>query len=92
MTIITIICVLIIAALFFGGLWYIAALIIGIPLGMVSAVNRNRWPDHVCMVIALIGVSVPSFWIGIELILLFANKWHLLPAFEIGRASCRERV
>ena len=61
----------------------ILELIIGIPLGMVSAVNRNRWPDHVCMVIALIGVSVPSFWIGIELILLFANKWHLLPAFGV---------
>lgn len=59
-------------------------LVIGIPFGMVSAVNRNRWPDHVCMILALLGVSVPSFWIGIELLLLFSNQLHLLPVSGVA--------
>lgn len=58
-------------------------LVIGIPLGMVAAVHRGKWLDNLCMVLALIGVSVPSFWFGLQLILLFSQKLHLLPAYGI---------
>ena len=40
------------------------ALMIGLPAGLLSAVNRNRWPDRIGMVFALIGVCVPNFWLG----------------------------
>ncbi|MGM9606414.1 MAG: ABC transporter permease [Oscillospiraceae bacterium] len=58
-------------------------MVIGIPLGMIAAVHRGKWLDNLCMVIALIGVSVPSFWFGLQLILLFSQKLHLLPAYGI---------
>lgn len=58
-------------------------MVIGIPLGMVAAVHRGKWLDNLCMVLALIGVSVPSFWFGLQLILLFSQKLHLLPAYGI---------
>lgn len=58
-------------------------MVVGIPLGMVAAVHRGKWLDNLCMVLALIGVSVPSFWFGLQLILLFSQKLHLLPAYGI---------
>lgn len=59
-------------------------LIIGIPLGMIAAVYRGKWLDNLCMVIALLGVSIPSFWFGLQLILIFSQKLHLLPAYGIS--------
>lgn len=57
---------------------------IGIPLGIVAAVNRNSWGDRICMIIAMIGVSMPSFWFALMLILLFALHLGWLPAQGIG--------
>lgn len=61
----------------------ILELVIGIPLGMVAAVHRGKWLDNLCMVLALIGVSVPSFWFGLQLLLIFAQKLHVLPAYGV---------
>ncbi len=58
-------------------------LVIGIPLGMIAAVHRGKWLDNLCMVIALVGVSIPAFWFGLQLILIFSQKLHLLPAYGI---------
>ncbi len=58
-------------------------LVIGIPLGMIAATHRGKWLDNLCMVLALIGVSVPSFWFGLQLLLLFAQKLHVLPAYGV---------
>jgi peptide/nickel transport system permease protein len=44
---------------------------LGIPLGVAAAVNRGRWPDHVVRVVALMGYSVPVFWLGLVGLLLF---------------------
>lgn len=57
----------------------IVASILGILLGIVAAVKRNKWPDYICMVIAIIGISVPSFILATLLIQTFAVKWQLLP-------------
>lgn len=58
------------------------ALVTSIPLGIASAKRRNQPTDHVSRVIALLGVSTPSFWIGLMLIIAFAyhapNKIDLL--------------
>lgn len=55
------------------------AIAIGVPLGIVGAVYRNRWPDHVARFVALIGTSVPVFWLGLLLLYLFFYRLHWLP-------------
>ncbi|MBK0327843.1 ABC transporter permease [Rhodobacteraceae bacterium F11138] len=56
------------------------ALLIGIPAGILSAVNKGTVTDYVANVVALSGLSIPNFWLGIMLILLVSVKWQLLPA------------
>jgi peptide/nickel transport system permease protein len=55
--------------------------ILGIPLGIVSAVRRGRWLDTVVTVLSNLGITVPSFWLGILLIYLFALYFRILPVF-----------
>lgn len=61
------------------------ALLIAIPIGIASAVKRNSLLDNVGRVFALLGVSMPSFWIGLLLILVFAKDLRWLPS--AGRES-----
>jgi peptide/nickel transport system permease protein len=55
------------------------ALVVAIPLGVLAAVRRNSVWDTLASAVALFGVSFPSFWLGIMLILLFSEVLHLLP-------------
>ena len=54
---------------------------IALPLGVLSARYRNSWIDHFAMFISLSGVSMPNFWVGIMLILLFALYIPLFPSY-----------
>lgn len=56
------------------------ALLIGIPLGVLAAVKRNTLIDYIVSLIALAGLSVPNFWLGIMLILVVSVKLGWLPA------------
>ena len=56
------------------------ALAIGIPAGIVSAYRKGTALDYVANVVALSGLSIPNFWLGIMLILLVSVRWQLLPA------------
>jgi peptide/nickel transport system permease protein len=47
---------------------------LGIPLGVVAAVNRGRWPDHLIRVLGLMGFSVPVFWLGLMGLLVFYGR------------------
>lgn len=58
----------------------ILASIFGILIGSISAVKKNSIFDHSGMVLALIGVSMPIFWLGILLIILFSGILHILPS------------
>ena len=58
----------------------IVASICGIALGVLAAVKKNKLADNASMVLALIGVSMPVFWSGILLILLFSATLHILPS------------
>jgi peptide/nickel transport system permease protein len=57
----------------------IIALVVGIPAGIISAVRRGSWFDTGSMLVALTGVSMPIFWLGLMLIFLFSVVLHLLP-------------
>jgi peptide/nickel transport system permease protein len=58
----------------------IVALLIGIPAGIISAVKKGTPWDVGANVVALSGISIPNFWLGIMLILLVSVYWGLLPA------------
>jgi peptide/nickel transport system permease protein len=55
------------------------ALAIGIPLGFIAAINRGRIADTAVMVIAVLGVSIPGFWLGLVMIQIFSLKLGWLP-------------
>lgn len=55
------------------------AVVFGTSLGILAALNHNGWLDNLTRVIALIGVSVPGFWLGLLLIFLFSVKLGWLP-------------
>ncbi|WP_224333889.1 ABC transporter permease [Haloprofundus halobius] len=56
------------------------ALVTAVPLGIISAKRRNKPADHISRVVALLGVSTPSFWIGLMLIIVFAYNVSWFPA------------
>ncbi|ASA20154.1 ABC transporter permease [Paenibacillus donghaensis] len=56
------------------------AIVIAIPIGIISAAKPNSWFDYTFMLIALIGLSIPSFWQGLVFILGFSIKLQWLPA------------
>ncbi len=66
-------------ALIAGGIF--VELLIGLPVGLVSAVARGQWQDRVGMFIALVGVSAPPFWLGL---LLLYWLGYLIPIFPLG--------
>ena len=63
----------------------VLALLISVPVGVLSALRQGSWLDRVVLSGALVGISMPSFWFGLLLILLFAVEAHLLPTS--GRLS-----
>jgi len=63
------------------------SILFGIPIGIIAAVKRNRWQDFVARLYALAGVSMPVFWLGLLLLLLFYFKLGWLPG--VGRLDPR---
>jgi glutathione transport system permease protein len=73
------------------------ALVMGLLVGIITAVNRNKWQDRVGMLTAISGISVPGFWLGLVLIQIFAvelgwfptggvDSWrsYVLPSITLG--------
>jgi len=73
------------------------SLLIGIPTGIMAAVKVGKWWDRVGKIFALLGLSLPSFWVGLVMILFFSvylgwlpssgsgTAWHIImPAFSLG--------
>ncbi|HXG02137.1 MAG TPA: ABC transporter permease [Candidatus Binatia bacterium] len=63
------------------------ALVVAVPVGIYSAVRRHSVVDHVATAVVFLGQSMPVFWTGIMLILLFAVQWRLLPVSGWGSWS-----
>jgi peptide/nickel transport system permease protein len=65
------------------------AVVLGVFLGVVSATHHRTWVDTGGMLVALTGVSVPSFWLGLILILVFSVQLKLIPILAVGRGLVR---
>jgi ABC-type dipeptide/oligopeptide/nickel transport system permease component len=60
------------------------AVVAGLPLGILAAVQRTRWGDSAAMFVSLVGVSMPSFWLGALLIFAFSLHFKWFPAIGQG--------
>jgi oligopeptide transport system permease protein len=67
-----------------GLLSFLLAVGVGIPLGVVSALYRNKPPDHVAMFVTTLGISIPNFVLGLLMILIFSLTLHWLPVYGWG--------
>lgn len=68
-----------------GGIALFFGVTIGVVLGIVAALHKNRWPDYIVMFIAILGVTIPVFVLASLIQYLFAVKWQLLPASGWGK-------
>ncbi|HWQ59429.1 MAG TPA: ABC transporter permease [Clostridia bacterium] len=58
----------------------VIAMLLGLLLGVIAAINRNRLADKLCMVLSIVGISMPGFWLGLNLVILLAVKNPILPS------------
>jgi len=63
----------------------VIGILVGIPLGILSAVNRNGLIDYVSRMLSLVGVSIPLFYLGLLILLFFALKLSWFPTMGVGR-------
>jgi oligopeptide transport system permease protein len=73
-----------------GGLAMLLSAVVGVPLGIVAALRRNRALDYLSVSLATLGASTPNFVLGIILIVIFASTFHLLPT--IGWGSWKQAI
>jgi ABC-type dipeptide/oligopeptide/nickel transport system permease component len=62
------------------------AIVIGIPLGLISALGQNTWVDYSAMFVSMLGVSIPNFVLGVMLIFIFAVWLGWLPVYGWGES------
>lgn len=73
-----------------AGLGMLIALLIAIPAGITSAVKQYQWEDYVATAVSFVGISMPGFWIGIVLLIVFSVRLGWFPAF--GYVSFRQGI
>ncbi|CAG0949684.1 Dipeptide transport system permease protein DppB [Anaerolineae bacterium] len=62
----------------------VLSVVLSLPLGILAAVKRGSLYDNFCTIASLLGQSVPAFWLGVILIILFAVQWRLFPTSGSG--------
>lgn len=68
------------ATLTLAVLGMIFAIVVGLPLGILAALRQNTWVDALCSFFALVGFSIPNFWVGLMLMLLLSIYIPILPS------------
>lgn len=63
------------------------SVIAGVLLGIIAALKADKWPDRVCMLLATLGITIPSFVMGTFLIYIFTVKLKILPATGLGKPT-----
>jgi peptide/nickel transport system permease protein len=56
------------------------ALILSVPFGVASAISKREWVKHLSSVLSMLGISIPTFWLGIMLLLVFSVRMGVLPS------------
>lgn len=67
-----------------AGVSMVIAILVGVSLGVYSALKENRISDHILRIVTLFGVSMPGFWVALLLILIFSLKLKLVPVAGYG--------
>lgn len=62
-----------------GAVAVVISLVLGVFLGIIAALNHNKWPDSLCMVLATLGVTIPSFVLASVFMYFFGIKYKILP-------------
>ena len=70
-----------------GGLAVLFVLLLGVPIGIISALKQNSWIDYIVTIIATIGVAVPGFVVATIYIYIFSSKLALVPSFGLESAK-----
>ncbi|MGH7343643.1 MAG: ABC transporter permease, partial [Candidatus Rokuibacteriota bacterium] len=66
---------------------FVISIVVGVPLGMLSALRVNSWWDNAGKMVALLGLSMPGFFVGLVLIIVFGVELGLLPVLGKGRSA-----
>ena len=70
-----------------AGAALVFAVVVGVPVGILSARKQYSFLDNICMALTLLGASAPNFWLGMMLVMLFALKLGVLPATGMAEGS-----
>ncbi|MCT4593234.1 MAG: ABC transporter permease [Anaeromicrobium sp.] len=67
-----------------GGISVLVVLIVGVPIGIISAMKQGKWQDQLAMFMATLGVTIPSFVLGTLIVHFFSTKLNLLPSHGLS--------
>jgi len=65
-----------------AGLALFFSVIVGVPLGVISAVKQNTWLDYALRVVSLSGLSLPAFWLGLLILMAFVRWFGTIPIYD----------
>ena len=63
------------------------SILLGVPFGVISAVKQNTWLDYVLRVVSLSGLSMPAFWLGLLILMVFVAQFGSIPIYSEGPKS-----
>jgi peptide/nickel transport system permease protein len=63
------------------------SVLLGVPFGVISAVKQNTWLDYVLRVVSLSGLSMPAFWLGLLILMVFVAQFGSIPIYSEGPKS-----
>ncbi len=71
-----------------GGIAMLLQVIIGVPLGVLAAVNQGKWQDYLSISLSLLLVSLPDFWVALMAVIIFSVKLKILPVSGMDSWKC----